>query len=100
MLNPTPAERMVDKQGHPYFLWDNELTLDEFVIKLRDPDPELRAYLIGKLMRQARPDDVFTFASPRTIRELWPRLERYLGNSREFWAWLFATWERQGCERD
>ena len=61
-----------------------------------DPDSEVRAYLLGKLMRQAKPDDVFSFASPRTIRELWPRLERYLGKSREFWTWLFDTWERQG----
>ena len=87
---------MVDAEGHPYFLWDCELTLEQFEAKLADPDPEVRAYLIGKLMRQAKPDDVFTFASPRTIRELWSRLERYLGDSREFWSWLFDTWERQG----
>ena len=51
---------------------------------------------MGKLMRQAKPDDVFTFASPRQIRELWPLLERYLGKKREFWTWLFETWEAQG----
>lgn len=28
---------------------------------LRDPDPDVRAYLVGKLMRQAKPDDVFLF---------------------------------------
>jgi hypothetical protein len=47
-------------------------------------------------MRQAKPDDVFQFVSAHTIRELWPQLEPYLGNTREFWAWLFATWESQG----
>jgi hypothetical protein len=96
MLSPTPAERLVDKEGHPYFLWDCDMTLDEFRDGLRNPDPETRAYLTGKLMRQAKPDDVFSFVSPREIRELWPRLERYLGKTREFWTWLFESWEAQG----
>lgn len=96
MLNPTPPERLVDGQQRPYFLWDCDMTLDEFRRGLLDPDPDARAYLIGKLMRQAKPDDVFTFVSPRTILELWPRLERYLGTQRAFWTWLFDTWKQQG----
>lgn len=87
---------MLDAQGRPYFLWDCDLTLERFQEKLVDPDPELRAYFVGKLMRQAKPDDVFTFVTPRTIVELWPRLERYLGRTREFWTWLFETWRKQG----
>jgi hypothetical protein len=39
-------------RGHP---------LEEFRERLRDPDPAVRAYYLGKLMRQAKPDDVFTF---------------------------------------
>jgi hypothetical protein len=96
VLHPTPDERLTDREGRPYFLWDCELTLDEFRQGLRDPDLDVRAYLVGKLMRQAKPDDVFLFVSPHVIRDLWPRLERYLGRSRAFWAWLFDTWERQG----
>lgn len=96
MLNPTPPERLVDGEGHPYFLWDTPMTLNEFRAGLRDPDPEVRAYLVGKLMRQAKPDDVFTFVSAREIRTLWPRLERYLGKTREFWTWLFKAWESRG----
>jgi hypothetical protein len=57
------------------------MTLSEFQAGLHDPDPEVRAYLMGKLMRQAKPDDVFTFVSAREIRDLWPRLERYLGKT-------------------
>ena len=96
MVNPTPAQYLVDRNGRPYFLWDCQLTLEQFERGLRDSDSDVRAYLVGKLMRQAKPDDVFSFVSPRTIRELWPRLERYLGQSREFWTWLFETWEAQG----
>jgi hypothetical protein len=43
------------------------MTLDEFRRGLKDPNPEVRAYLVGKLMRQAKPDDVFTFVSTREI---------------------------------
>jgi hypothetical protein len=96
VLNPTPLDRLTDAQGRPYFLWDCELTLDQFKRGLEDPDPEVRAYLVGKLMRQAKPDDVFLFVTPRTISELWPHLVRYLGQSREFWTWLFEVWRVQG----
>ena len=96
MLNPTPSERLVDRQGRPYFLWDCDLTLDQFCSVLRDPDVEVRAYFVGKLMRQAKPDDVFTFVAPGTIAELWPKLERYLGWKRDFWRWLLAVWKEQG----
>ena len=96
MLNPTPPDRLTDEQGRPYFLWDCDLTLAQFQQGLQDPDPEIRAYLVGKLMRQAKPDDVFLFVTPRTIRELWPRLLRYLGHSRDLWTWLFEAWEAQG----
>ena len=72
VLAPTPPERIVDAKGRPYFLWDEDLTLDAFRGRLADPDPEVRACYLGKLMRQAKPDDVFTFASLREIRELFP----------------------------
>ena len=49
-------------------------------------------------MRQAKPDDVFRFVTRATIRELWPRVQRYLGRSREFWTWLLEAWDSQ--ERD
>jgi len=84
---------MVDARGRPYFLWDLEMTLDEFRERLGDPDPDVRAYFTAKLMRQAKPDDVFTFVPLQVIRELWSRLERYLGDRREFWRWLLDRWE-------
>ena len=61
MLSPTLPHLLVDADGRPYFLWDCDLKLDEFRERLADPDPDVRAYHLGKLMRQAKPDDVFTF---------------------------------------
>jgi hypothetical protein len=96
VLAPTPPERLVDQAGRPYFLWDCELTLDEFRARLQHPDTDVRAYHIGKLMRQAKPDDVFSFVSLELIAGQWSRLARYLGERRAFWEYFFEAWERQG----
>jgi hypothetical protein len=96
MLSPTPPEALTDPQGRPYFLWDCDLTLADFEARLRDPDPGVRAYFVAKLLRQAKPDDVFQFVTVATIEELWPRVDRYLGQSRAFWIWLLDTWRHQG----
>jgi len=47
VLAPTPPERLVDANGRPYFLWDEDLTLDAFRCRLADPDPEVRAYYLA-----------------------------------------------------
>jgi hypothetical protein len=93
ILAPTPPERMLDANGRPYFLWDEDTTLEAFRARLADPDPEVRAYFVGKLMRQAKPDDVFSFVTLREIRELFPLLVRYLGRTRDFWTWLLDRWK-------
>ncbi len=96
VLAPTPTDRLLDARGRPYFLWDDDMTADELRARLADPDPEVRAYFLGKLMRQAKPDDVFTFASLHEIVEQFPTVERYLGKSREFWTWLLERWGTLG----
>ena len=93
LLNPTPADVLVDKEGRPYFLWDVEMTLDEFRERLRDSDRETRAYLVGKLMRQAKPDDVFSFVTTNDLVDLWPDVQPYLGRMRTFWNWLLRAWK-------
>ena len=75
MLSPTRPEALTDAQGRPYFLWDCDLTVDDFEARLSDRDPHVRAYFVAKLMRQAKPDDVFRFVDLATIRTMWPSLE-------------------------
>ncbi|MFY9341048.1 MAG: hypothetical protein WAT39_01070 [Planctomycetota bacterium] len=93
-LNPTPADRLVDAQGRPYFLWDVDMTRAQFEQHLRTGDRETRAYLVGKMMRQAKPDDVFTFVSRADILDLWPDLQMFLGRSKPFWEWLVWEWKK------
>ena len=96
-LNPTRPELMCDAQGRPYFLWDTDLTLIAFRALLADPDATTRAYSIAKLMRQAKPDDVFTFVSVAQIRASWDMVKPQLGAKRDFWQWVLDVW---GLQRD
>lgn len=92
ILNPTAPEHLVDDRGRPYFLWDVEMSLERFRSLLRTGDRVQRGYLVGKLMRQAKPDDVFSFVSLGELRDLFPEARPHLGRSRPFWEWLLATW--------
>lgn len=96
MLNPTPPELLMDAQRRPYFLWDTILTVDELRQRLEAPDIQSRAYWIAKVMRQAKPDDVFTFVTLEQIARDWPQLHRYLGDKASFWSWWMDMWESQG----
>jgi hypothetical protein len=99
MLAPTPPDKLVDPQGRPYFLWDVDMTLAEFERQLAESDLPARAYLVGKLMRQAKPDDALQFVTAQGMADLWPLVEKYLGNTREFWNWLLDEWDRRGIIR-
>jgi hypothetical protein len=46
-------------------------------------------------MRQAKPDDVFSFVTEAEIRDLWSDVQPFLGRTKPFWEWLFAVWERR-----
>jgi hypothetical protein len=39
LLATTPPDRLVDAKGRPYFLWDEDLTLDMFRARLADHRP-------------------------------------------------------------
>ena len=68
------------------------MTLATFDQRLADPDPEIRGYFLGKLMRQAKPDDVLSMVSLARIDTEWSLVESYLGETRPFWEWLVAWW--------
>ena len=95
VLCPTPPDRLVDAAGRPYFLWDTAgVDLAALRERLADPDATVRGYWMGKVLRQAKPDDALTFVSWRQIDESWPLLEPHLGRSRAFWAWFLRAWRQ------
>jgi hypothetical protein len=88
-----------DAAARPYFLWDEALTLGEFRDRIARGDADERARYVGKLMREARDRDVWSFISPQKAWELLPQVERYLGRRRAFWRYLLEAWHRDGYVR-
>ena len=86
-LPPTTAA-LLDDATRPYFLWWTTATVGQLKEHLASSDPEERAYWMGALLREANTRDVWLFVNADEIRELWPSLIRYLGRSRQMWAWL------------
>jgi hypothetical protein len=66
-LQPTHPERLCDPDGRPYFLWDVEMTLADYLRRLDDPDEVVRAYWIGVALRQAKPDNAIALLGPDRI---------------------------------
>ena len=78
---PPTTRSLLDDDARPYFLWWTDATVGSFKEHLRSGDPERRAYWMGALLREANTRDVPLFVSRDEIRELWPRLVRYLGRA-------------------
>ena len=88
-LPPTSPELAL-AGTRPYFLWWTDATVGELRARLLDPDPDVRAYWMGALLREANTRDVWLYVRPDDIRRLWPRLLRHLGRARDMWAFLLA----------
>jgi hypothetical protein len=60
VLSFTPVEKLVDSQGRPYFLWDCDLTLDEFRSRLVETDLDVRAYFSASSCAKRNPTMFFS----------------------------------------
>ena len=69
----------------PYFLWDEDISVDELALRLHGSDEWDRMRLLGKMLREARDIDVWRFVTPSEVAEALPRLARRLGRRRGFW---------------
>ena len=91
---PPTSPSLSEDAARPYFLWWTDATVADLRRHLADPDPEVRAYWMGALLREANTRDVWVFVTPDAIRESWDRLVRYLGRSRRMWAYLLQLPDR------
>ena len=85
---PPTTDALLDDNARPYFLWWTAATVGQLKEYLVSGDLEERAYWMGALLREANTRDVWLFVTSEDIRALWPHLIRYLGRSRQMWAWL------------
>lgn len=80
----------------PYFLWDEDISIDELRAALNGPDSPQRDRLLGKMLREARDIDVWRFTTPSEVAQAMPRLARRLGRRRAFWDFLIKGWQADG----
>lgn len=76
----------------PYFLWDEDVSIDELHQILADPDGPRRDQLLGKMLREARDIDVWHFVRPVEVARVLHRLRRRLGRRYAFWNFLIEGW--------
>lgn len=87
---------MTDGSRRPYFLWDEDVSIDELREALRGSDPWQRDRLMGKMLREARDVDVWHFTTPSEVATALPRIRRRLGRREAFWSWLIEGWRQDG----
>ncbi|NOU33010.1 MAG: hypothetical protein HOO96_34340 [Polyangiaceae bacterium] len=80
----------------PYFLWDEDISVGELRKALAGTDGPERDRLLGKMLREARDTDVWTFVAPRDVKEALPRIGRRLGRRAAFWTFLIEGWTSDG----
>jgi hypothetical protein len=88
---PPTSSSLLDPSHRPYFLWWTTATVGALRERLRDPDPDVQAYWLGALLREANTRDVWLYVTPDMLRGAWGRLQRHLGRSRAMWAYLLQV---------
>ena len=75
--------RAHDRHGEgelrPYFLWDEDVSIDELHHILAGPDGPRRDQLLAKMLREARDLDVWNFVRPTEVARVLERLRRRIG---------------------
>jgi hypothetical protein len=79
----------------PYFLWDEPMTMRDLRERLQRSDDD-RIRLLGKILREARDQDVWLFTTAEEVARRWDQLERHLGRRKDFWQFLLNRWREQG----
>jgi len=79
----------------PYFLWDEPMTMRDLRERLARSEED-RVRLLGKILREAREQDVWLFTNAEEIQRRLSQLERYLGRRKDFWQFLLGRWREQG----
>jgi hypothetical protein len=79
-----------------YFLWDEDVSIAELRAVLAGPDDPMRERLLGKMLREARDVDVWSFVTPAEVARVLEPLRRRLGRRYAFWKFLIDGWRSDG----
>lgn len=84
------------EERRPYFLWDEDVSAADLRDALRGSDADKRDRLLGKMLREARDTDVWSFVTPSDVAEALRRLTHRLGRRGPFWTFLIEGWRKDG----
>jgi hypothetical protein len=89
---------MHDVERRPYFLWDEDVSIGELrsILQRTDDLDPARLRLLGKMLREARDIDVWSFVTPLEVERALPGIGRRLGRRRAFWEFLIGGWREDG----
>jgi len=85
-----------NRDGRPYFLWDDTLTWNELRTILADSSHPQFAYYLGKTLREADFKDVWKLVSVKTVLSHLQAVLPFLGRRRGYWLFLLNGWQRLG----
>jgi len=85
----------------PYFMWDYRYTVGQIKEMLATGDESQRVWLIAKIMRDARYQDVWKFISLQDFLKYRERLMRgRLGWHKDFWQFMYSQWVKLGIVKE
>jgi hypothetical protein len=90
---------MTKRDLRPYFLWDEDVSIDELHDILRQADSPRRDQLLAKMLREARDLDVWQFVRPVEVARVLQRLQRRIGRRHAFWNFLIEAWRSRDLLR-
>ena len=80
----------------PYFIWDEDVSIDELRAVLAGPEGFAKDRMFGKMLREARDLDVWEFVTPTAVAQALTRLQRRIGKRYPFWLFLIEGWRSDG----
>lgn len=98
MIRPLTTD-LTRGDARPYFIWDDDVSVDEFRSWLRSSDRTLASRSLARLLRDARYEDVWLFVSPQEVADRLAEAGPYLGRSRDLWNHLMRAWRELGLVR-
>jgi len=87
---------MAKRELRPYFLWDEDVSINELHQILAGPDGPRRDQLLAKMLREARDIDVWHFVRPAEVARVLDHLRRRIGRRHAFWTFLINGWRSHG----
>lgn len=94
-MRPLTTE-MTELDKRPYFMWDEDISIQELKQKLHEGSTWDRERLMGKMLREARDVDVWHFVTPKEVARMLPVIERRIGRRLGFWQFLIQAWYENG----